>query len=67
MAGAREAHNLIVANRLGALHQQLRARPCRVYPSDVRVRVSATGLYAYPDIVVVCANRSSWTRPAIPC
>ena len=67
MAGAREAHNLIVANRLGALHHQLRARPCRVYPSDVRVRVSATGLYAYPDIVVVCANRSSWTRPAIPC
>jgi hypothetical protein len=66
MAGAGEAHNLIVANRLAAVHQQLRARPCRVYPSDMRVRDSATGLYAYPDMRFA-ANRSSWTRPAVPC
>jgi len=56
MAGAQEAHNLLVANLVAGLHQQLRSRPCRVYPSDMRVRVSATGLYTYPDVVVVCGE-----------
>jgi Uma2 family endonuclease len=54
MAGAREAHNLIVMNVGAELHTQLRSGPCRVYPSDMRVSVSATGLYTYPDIVVAC-------------
>jgi Uma2 family endonuclease len=36
--------------------QQLRSGPCRVYSHDMRVRVSATGLYTYPDIVVVCGD-----------
>jgi Uma2 family endonuclease len=56
MAGAREAHNLIVVNLLAQIHAQLRSGPCRVYPSDMRVRVSATGLYTYPDIVVACED-----------
>ena len=54
VAGAREAHNLIVAHVISQLVLQLRSGPCRVYPSDMRVRVSATGLYTYPDIVVAC-------------
>ena len=54
MGGASERHNLIVGNLLAALHTRLRGKPCRVYPSDLRVKVSATGLYAYPDLVVVC-------------
>ena len=56
MAGAKEAHNLMVANLIAAFHQQLRSRTCRLYPSDMRVRVSAKGLYAYPDVVVVCGE-----------
>jgi Uma2 family endonuclease len=56
MAGAREAHNLIVLNLAAALHQQFRPRPCRAYMSDMRVRVSATGLYTYPDILAVCGE-----------
>jgi Uma2 family endonuclease len=35
----------------------LRSRACRVYGSDMRVSVSATGLYTYPDISVVCGER----------
>lgn len=54
MAGAREAHNLIVANVIGELRQQVRSSPCRTYPSDMRVQVGGTGLYTYPDAVVVC-------------
>jgi Uma2 family endonuclease len=56
MAGAGEAHNLVVANVVGELRQRLKQRPCRVYPSDLRVLVSETGLYTYPDVVVVCGE-----------
>jgi len=54
MAGASREHNLIVANLLGELRQRLRNGPCEVYPSDMRVKVDLTGLYTYPDVVVVC-------------
>jgi Uma2 family endonuclease len=56
MAGAGEAHNLIVANLIASLHAQFRSKPCRSYPSDMRVRVSPTGLYAYPDLTAVCGE-----------
>ena len=56
MSGASEAHNLIVANVLGEMRQYLRGKPCRVYPSDMRVKVSPSGLYTYPDVVVVCGQ-----------
>ncbi len=56
MSGARRAHNLMAANILAGIHPQLRRRSCEVYPSDMRVLVSATGLYTYPDVVVVCGE-----------
>jgi Uma2 family endonuclease len=56
MSGARRKHNLIQTNLLSELGAQLRGRPCEAYPSDMRVRVSATGLYTYPDAVVVCGE-----------
>ncbi|MEE4378866.1 MAG: Uma2 family endonuclease [Candidatus Competibacteraceae bacterium] len=54
MTGASEAHNLIVANIILELGIQLKKRPCKVYPSDMRVKVDPTGLYTYPDVTVVC-------------
>ena len=54
MSGASERHNLIVMNVAAALHTQFRGRPCKVYASDMRVKVSPTGLYTYPDVVAVC-------------
>jgi Uma2 family endonuclease len=56
MAGAAERHNLIVTNIVRELSGQTRHRPCRVYPSDMRVRVSATGLYTYPDVIALCGE-----------
>jgi Uma2 family endonuclease len=56
MAGAVEQHNLICLNIYGLLHQQLRQRPCRAYPSEMRVRVSDTGLYTYPDVTALCGE-----------
>lgn len=54
MPGASRAHNLITAHVTGELYIQLRTRTCEVYPSDMRVKVSAAGLYTYPDVIVVC-------------
>jgi Uma2 family endonuclease len=56
MGGASESHNVIVVNVVAELRQQLKGRPCKTYPSDLRVKVEATGLYTYPDVTVVCGN-----------
>jgi Uma2 family endonuclease len=54
MAGATWEHTLIKDNTARELGQQLKDGPCRVLTSDMRVKVDATGLYTYPDIVVAC-------------
>jgi Uma2 family endonuclease len=56
MAGASEQHATIVANVMYLLVGQLKGRPCKAYASDLRVRISPTGLYTYPDVVVVCGE-----------
>ena len=56
LAGASRRHNLITTNVIAALHAQLRGRTCTVYSSDMRVKVSQTGLYTYPDALVVCGR-----------
>jgi Uma2 family endonuclease len=56
MAGASREHNLIVMNVGASLQTQLRNSDCEVYPSDMRVNVSPTGLYTYPDVSVACEN-----------
>ncbi len=56
MAGATRRHHLIVGNLVRELGNALKDRPCEVYPSDMRVKVLPTGLYTYPDVVVVCGE-----------
>jgi Uma2 family endonuclease len=56
MVGASRAHNVITANIGAGLHGQLKERPCEVYIGDMRVKVSATGTYRYPDVVVACGD-----------
>ena len=56
MVGASRKHNLISANIIVALGQQLRDKPCELYPSDMRVRVPETNLYTYPDVAVACGE-----------
>ena len=56
MAGASANHNLIVGNCIRTLGQQLKKKPCRVFPSDLRLRIEATGLYTYPDLSIVCGE-----------
>jgi Uma2 family endonuclease len=54
MSGASPEHNQIVTNIVGELYAQFKKRPCRVYANDIRVKVSTTGLYTYPDVVAMC-------------
>ncbi|MDT5122987.1 MAG: hypothetical protein QOC96_2469 [Acidobacteriota bacterium] len=56
MTGASRKHNLVAGNVFASLHNQLKKRPCEIYPSDMRVKVSPTGLYTYPDVIVVCGE-----------
>ena len=56
MSGASRRHVLIATNFSSDLRQALRSRPCKVYSADLRVGVSGTGLYTYPDIVVTCGQ-----------
>ena len=56
MASASESHNLIVANTLSEIRQQLKKRLCKAYANDMRAKVSLTGLFTYPDVVVVCGQ-----------
>jgi Uma2 family endonuclease len=56
MAGASRAHNRITTNVTGQLYGQLRGRECEAFGSDMRVKVTATGLYTYPDVTVVCGE-----------
>lgn len=56
MSGASRRHNLIAGNLLSSLSRQLRGRPCEVYIADMRVKVSASGMYTYPDVVAVCGE-----------
>ncbi len=52
MVGVSEPHSLIVSNLLVALHQHLRGGPCRVFASDLKVRVADN--FYYPDLFVTC-------------
>lgn len=53
MAGGTPDHAAICVNVSSLLNVQLRGKPCRVYSSDLRVRVRATGLGTYPDVTVI--------------
>jgi Uma2 family endonuclease len=56
MVGAKNVHNRIATNITGALHAQLRGKPCQVFNSDTKVRVQqAKGIcFYYPDALVAC-------------
>jgi Uma2 family endonuclease len=56
MSGASRSHNLIVANVVIAIGNQLKKKPCRVYPSDMRLKIETTKLYTYPDAMIVCGQ-----------
>jgi Uma2 family endonuclease len=56
MAGASLRHALIVSNLVRELSLRLKGRPCGAFSTDLRLQVSPTGLYTYPDLMVICGD-----------
>ncbi len=62
MAGGRVIHSLIASNILIAMGSRLRGKRCRVFNSDIKVRVkmpSGQIRFYYPDAQVVCDSNPS--------
>lgn len=56
MSGGTAEHGRLAAAMTGLLFAALRGSGCRVFSSDVRVRVEETNRAAYPDLSVVCGE-----------
>jgi Uma2 family endonuclease len=64
MSGESGAHGDISVNAVVALGIQLKGKPCRARSKDTKVRSgptpkarhSTSGMYSYPDVVVVCGE-----------
>jgi Uma2 family endonuclease len=64
MPGVSREHTLIVTNLVATLATQLRDRPYEVYSSELRLKVSSTDLYTYPDVIVSDAEPAFEDRGA---
>ena len=54
--GSSADHCTIVGNIAVGIHQQFRKRTCEVYANMMRLKVSKTSSYFYPDVVAVCGK-----------
>ncbi|MDX2033319.1 MAG: Uma2 family endonuclease [Blastocatellia bacterium] len=65
MAGESQTHGIISVNLVGLLHGRLRGGPCQPFTKDTKVLAgpaplaprSTRGMFAYPDLVIVCGER----------
>lgn len=65
MAGESLAHGKVSVNLVGMIHSQLKGKPCFALSKETKVRSgppgprpfgSTSGLFSYPDLVVVCGE-----------
>jgi Uma2 family endonuclease len=57
MAGGTPEHSALKVAMILRLGRAVEGGRCRVYDSDLRIRVQKTGLCTYPDASVVCGPR----------
>ena len=55
MSGGSPNHALL-SNRIGALLDRQAPPGCRVFSSNLRIRVGSARLYTYPDCSVICGD-----------
>lgn len=65
MAGGGLVHSQITANVVATMGTALKGGPCRVYPSDLRIRIPRKVLWAYPDASVICGKPHVESIPGI--
>lgn len=56
LAGASYVHNRITRNISKALGLQLKGTKCEEFQSDLKIKEKISGLFTYPDIVVICGE-----------
>lgn len=56
MSGVSPEHDTIAFNLGGILYNALKGTPCKVHTSDMRVAVSPTSVYTYPDVSIACKD-----------
>lgn len=54
MSGASREHNLVGFNLNRLVGNGIVKSDCEAYAADMRVKIDATGLYTYPDLVLTC-------------
>lgn len=71
MAGGDQDHGSISINVCAALADRLDGRPCRVFNTDMKVRLANEQAFVYPDASVTCDPRDLADRTAdfirFPC
>lgn len=55
-ASASPEHARLIAAMTIALGRLVDPRKCRIFSSELKVRVTATGLATYPDVTIVCGD-----------
>src|SRR6266480_8138424 len=56
MAGESPDHSTICFNLASIIGSQIRDKPCRGFSPNMKVRTGIGGLYAYPDLMIVCGK-----------
>lgn len=56
LAGASQNHNQIQSNLIFQLRLKLQGRTCRIFPSDMRLKVPDYPPYRYPDLSALCGK-----------
>lgn len=56
LAGASYVHNKISSNIHVSLANQLKGKECQVFQSDLKTKEQVSGLFTYPDIVLICGE-----------
>lgn len=56
MAGESHSHSTICFNLYSFLGPQLRGTGCRGFSPNMKVRTSESGLFSYPDFIIVCGE-----------
>ena len=66
LAGTTDRHNQLALNLVVALWASARAKGCRVFANDVKVRTPGDVFY-YPDVMVVCEEDPDPLVKTKPC
>lgn len=69
MAGASDRHVTVAGNLFALLRNHVRGSDCRVYISDMKVRIESLNRFYYPDVMVSCDERDRETSiyKRFPC